>query len=107
MTAARRKQTRAGPTIATKYHMRLFVAGNEPNSTVARESLNRICSTYLNGTCRVEIIDVLKDFRPALQERVLVTPALVILEPGPRTVIFGNLADTGKVLAALKVVVQS
>ncbi len=32
-------------------------------------------------------------------------PALVILEPGPRTVIFGNLADTGKVLAALKVVV--
>ena len=36
---------------------------------------------------------------------MLVTPALVITEPGSRTVIFGNLADTGKVLAALKVVV--
>jgi circadian clock protein KaiB len=96
---------RAGPTNATNYHMRLFVAGNEPNSAVAQDSLNRICSTYLNSRCQVEIIDVLEDFRPALQERVLVTPALVILEPGPRTVIFGNLADTGKVLTALKVVV--
>ncbi len=105
MTTAKRKQTRAGPANATQYHMRLFVAGNEPNSAIARESLNKICSTYLNGNCRVEIIDVLKDFRPALEERVLVTPALVILEPGPRTVIFGNLTDMRKVLAALKLVV--
>jgi len=85
--------------------MRLFVAGDEPNSAIAKDSLDRICSTYLNDNWQVEIIDVLKDFRPALEEKVLVTPALVITEPGPRTVIFGNLADTGKVLAALKVVV--
>ena len=105
MASAKRKQTRAGPTNATQYHLRLFVAGDEPNSAIAKESLDKICSTYLNGNCQVEIIDVLKDFRPALEERVLVTPALVILEPGPRTVIFGNLADTGKVLAALKLLV--
>jgi len=105
VTRGKKTQIRAGPADATTYRMRLFVAGDEPNSAVARESLAKICSTYLNGNCQVEIIDVLKDFRPALQERVLVTPALVILEPGRRTVIFGNLADTGKVLAALKVVV--
>ncbi len=105
MTAGRKKQTRAGPASTAGYRMRLFVAGDEPNSTIARESLDRICSTYLNHNCQVEIIDVLKDFRPALEEQVLVTPALVITGPGPRTVIFGNLADTGKVLAALKVVV--
>ncbi len=105
MTIAKKRRARAGPPNVMKYCMRLFVAGGEPNSAIARESLDKICSTYLNGNCQVETIDVLKDFRPALEERVLVTPALVILEPGPRTVIFGNLTDTGKVLTALKVVV--
>ncbi len=104
-TGYRKKQTRAGPAEATKYRMRLFVAGGEPNSAIAKESLDKICSAYLNGNCQVEIVDVLEDFRPALEEHVLVTPALVIIEPEPRTVIFGNLADTGKVLAALKVLV--
>jgi circadian clock protein KaiB len=103
--AAKKTQARDGPTVWPTYRMRLFVAGNEPNSAIARESLNRICSSYLNGNCQIEIVDVLEDFRPALEENVLVTPALVITEPGPRTVIFGNLADTGKVLAALKVAV--
>jgi circadian clock protein KaiB len=102
---AKKTGVRDGPKVSPKYRMRLFVAGNEPNSAIARESLDRICSTYLNGNCQIEIIDVLKDFRPALEENVLVTPALVIVEPGPRIVIFGNLADTGKVLAALKVMV--
>jgi circadian clock protein KaiB len=103
--AAGRRQTRAGAASRRKYRMRLFVAGDEPNSAIAKEALDKICSTYLNGNCRVEIIDVLEDFRLALEEGVLVTPALVVFEPGPRTVIVGNLADTGKVLAALKVVV--
>jgi len=103
--AARPKRVGDASKGSPKWYVRLFVAGDEPNSAIARESLDKICSTYLNGNCRVEVIDVLKDFRPALEEQVLVTPALVIVEPGPRTVIFGNLADTGKVLAALKVVV--
>jgi len=84
-----------------KYHLRLFVAGDEPNSATARASLSEICSSYLEQGCRVEIIDVLKDCRPALEESVFVTPALVIVEPGPRKVLFGNLTDTEKVLAAL------
>ena len=59
MSGARR--TDSGRTAnAAKYHMRLFVAGDEPNSAIAKESLDRICSIYLNGNCQVEIIDVLK-----------------------------------------------
>jgi circadian clock protein KaiB len=108
MATTRTRHTRGGPEIRSpKYRMRLFVAGNEPNSTMARESLDAICKKYLANDCKVEIVDVLKDFRPALEERVLVTPALVIGGAVPRTVIFGNLADTKKVLAALKVVVSS
>jgi circadian clock protein KaiB len=103
MTATKKKRARAGPAGSAKYHLRLFVAGSEPNSTIAKEALDKICSTYLDHRFRLEIVDVLEDFHPALDDRILVTPALVILKPGPRTVVFGNLTDTKKVLAALKV----
>jgi circadian clock protein KaiB len=103
MTTGMRKKTRDGGTKTPKYHFLLFIAGEEPNSVAARSSLEKICSTYLEQDCHVEIIDVLEDFRPALKESVWVTPALVITEPGPRTVIFGNLSDTQQVLSALKV----
>jgi circadian clock protein KaiB len=104
MTARkRREQRRDGRQKSPRYHLRLFVAGDEPNSAAAKASLHRICSTYLEQACEIEVIDVLEDFRPALEERVLVTPALVITKPGPRTVVLGNLADTKKVLDALRV----
>ncbi len=106
MTAGvKKKQAKGDPPARAKYHLRLFVAGNEPNSAIAREALDKICSTHLENNCQLEIIDVLKDFQPAIREHILVTPALVIVEPGPRTVVFGNLTDTKKVLSALKVVV--
>ena len=103
MARAKKRQARDGRAGSPKYHLRLFVAGDEPNSAIARQSLDKICSTYLNHNCQVEIVDVLEDFQPALDERVLVTPALVIIEPPPKVVIFGNLTDTEKVLSALKV----
>jgi circadian clock protein KaiB len=102
ITRTRRKLPREGRRKSPKYHLRLFVAGNEPNSAMAKASLDKICSTYLEQGCQIDIIDVLEDFRPALEERILVTPALVIIEPGPRTVVFGNLTDTQKVLNALR-----
>jgi len=105
MPATTGTRTRAGPADSVNYRMRLFIAGNEPNSAIAKEALDKICSTYLKDRYQIEIVDVLKDFRPAVEEHILVTPALVVVEPGPRTVVFGNLTDTKKVLAALKVVV--
>ncbi len=83
------------------YRLRLFVAGEEPNSRQARANLERLCMEYLTGRVEVEIIDVLKDFRAAVAERVLVTPALIVSYPPPRTVVLGNLSDTSRVLAAL------
>lgn len=103
MTKKSKKQPQGGDAGSPGYHFRLFVAGDEPNSAIAKASLDRICAEYLEQDCRIEIIDILEDFRPALEEKVLVTPALVILSPGPRTVIFGNLTNTAKVLDALQI----
>ncbi len=85
------------------YDMRLFVAGDEPNSALAKTSLQRICAAHLEDHCRVEIVDVLKDFRLALQENILVTPALIIRRGQTRTVVFGNLTNVDRVLAALNI----
>jgi circadian clock protein KaiB len=86
-----------------KLRLRLFVAGDEPNSRQARHNLEHLCQDYLDGRAEVEIIDVLKDFRAAVAERVLVTPALIIGTPPSRVVVLGNLSDTPRVLAALGV----
>jgi len=103
MTRAKKRRARDGRTGSPKYRLRLFVAGDESNSIIAKASLDEICSTYLKHEYQIEIIDVLENFQPALEERILVTPALVIVEPQPRTAVFGNLTDTRKVLSALKV----
>ncbi|MBC8264446.1 MAG: circadian clock protein KaiB [Anaerolineales bacterium] len=84
------------------YILRLFVAGDERHSRQARENLARLCEGRLKGRYELEIVDVLEDFRAALKDGVLVTPALIVVAPPPRVTILGNLSDTQKVLDALR-----
>ncbi len=99
--SAETKGNRPGRQKAERYEFRLFVANDEPNSTIAKVSLEKICSDYLAGNCSVEVVDVLKDFEPALKENILVTPALIVQRGGRRNVIFGNLTDIDRVLTVL------
>ncbi len=101
------EKTRAGQVSESegrtaKYHLRLFVAGDEVNSASAKASLDRICAEDLEGNCRIEIVDILRDARLAVAEGIVVTPALLITGPRLRTVVLGNLTDAGKVRAALQ-----
>jgi circadian clock protein KaiB len=84
------------------YVLRLFIAGNGPNSKLALANLRSVCKEHLNGNCTIETVDVVKDFQAAVKNQVLVTPTLILVTPGPRVVILGNLSDKGKVLAALR-----
>ena len=81
--------------------LRLYVAGDAPNSASARVNLRRLLEPYGPGACVVEVVDCLKQPLRALQEGVLVTPTLVRLEPGPVRTIVGNLSDAARVLEAL------
>ncbi len=100
---AQTASSRSRDASSSPYRMRLFVAGDETNSVIARVELSRICAEYLEGNCHIEVIDVLQDFRPALRENILVTPALIAEWDRWRAVIFGNLTDRNKVLAALQI----
>lgn len=95
--------SRAGcPTgIPTGFQLTLYVAGDGPNSRIARENLARICEKELAGNCTVRIVDVLEDFSAAAEDNILVTPTLMVCKPEHVVTIIGNLSDHQKVRDAL------
>ena len=85
------------------YLLRLFMAGNGPNSQKALANLRSLCQKHLEGRYTIETVDVVQDFQAAVSDNILVTPALILVAPLPRVVILGNLNDIPTVLTALRV----
>jgi len=89
------------------YVFRLFVAGDESNSSQARGNLARICKERIKGSYKIETVDVLKDPSTAYENKVLVTPTLILIKPLPKVSVLGNLNDTRQVIAALRLSASS
>jgi circadian clock protein KaiB len=88
-----RDKGKADDQLLRRVRVRLFVAGQSPNSLQALAHLKAACAA-LGDDCSVEIVDVLAAPQRALAERVLVTPTLVRLLPEPEVRIVGNLSQT-------------
>lgn len=84
------------------YFIRLFVAGDELNSKMAKDNLQKFCGTHIDGPCEIEVVDVLESYTTALENNIFITPALVIVAPEPAVTIFGDLSDTGELAKALR-----
>ncbi|ROQ90118.1 circadian clock KaiB family protein [Desulfosoma caldarium] len=84
-----------------RYRLRLFVAGDEPNSVKAKAMLARLCDTVLRHNCQVIVVDVLQDYQAAIEYHVIVVPTLMVEWPPPVRSILGSLTDEDKVVAAL------
>ena len=104
INAGRRAGNGAAVAGGKAYAFRLFVAGNESNSTQARANLTQLCEEYLKGRYQIDIVDVLKDPAIALKYSVLLTPMLIMLKPRLGVSLLGNLSDTKKVLATLRLI---
>lgn len=100
MTAAARpeQQSTDGSDNLT---LRLYVAGDAPNSCEARANLTAILERNPETRYRLEVVDFLRDPQRALMDGVIVTPTLVRLTPLPVRKIIGTLRDTLTVIAAL------
>ncbi len=81
--------------------LRLYIAGDAPNSLQAIANLQAICQEYLKDVHKLEVVDVLENPRRAMAEGVLVTPSLAKVSPLPAANVIGNLSDKAKVLLAL------
>jgi circadian clock protein KaiB len=81
--------------------LRLYVAGDGPNSAAARANLRRILAPFDAAMYSLEIVDCLRQPMRALQDGILVTPTLVRLEPAPVRTIIGSLSNTPRVVETL------
>jgi circadian clock protein KaiB len=75
------------------FSLRLYVAGDGPNSSRAVSNLNVICQEYLANRHKIEIVDVLREPKRALTDGIMMTPTLIRLSPTPAVQIIGDLSD--------------
>ena len=83
--------------------LRLYIAGQTPRSLAAVSNLKKICTGYLGGRYKVEVIDLLKNPALAHDHQILAIPTLVRQLPVPLRKISGDLSDTEKVLVGLDI----
>ena len=102
MTPAKKAPATAGGSRKEQFKLILFVAGQEPNSALARQNLQRLCQEHLPGRHAIEIIDVFQNLDAALKHNILITPTLIKVAPDPPVTVFGNLSDFQKVMTSLQ-----
>lgn len=88
-------------TLRKAYVLKLYVAGNTPNSVRALKTLKNLLEQELQGIYALKVIDVLKSPQLAEEDKILATPTLSKVLPLPVRKIIGDLSDREKVLIGL------
>lgn len=83
------------------FKFRLYVAGDAPNSAQAVANLTALCRKHLLDRHEIDIVDVFREPKRALEDRIFMTPTLVKLAPSPALRIVGTLSETQTVLQAI------
>lgn len=83
------------------YVLKLYVAGNTPNSVRALKTLKNILEQEFQGVYALKVIDVLKNPQLAEDDKILATPTLSKILPPPVRKIIGDLSDRERVLIGL------
>lgn len=92
---------RAAKPKAMEWELRLYVAGNTPNSIAAFSNLQQICEEHMGGRYRIEIIDLFENPQLARGDQIIAVPTLVRRLPTPIKKIIGDLSNTERVLVGL------
>jgi len=85
------------------WELRLYVAGQTPNSMRAFANLKKICEEHLKGKYTIEVIDLMKNPQLAAGDQILAIPTLVRKLPEPLKKIIGDLSNTERVLVGLDI----
>ena len=89
------------------FNFRLYVADQTQNSVQAQANLAEFCREYLPDCHHIEVVDVLREPRRALDDGIFMTPTLVVLAPAPVRRIVGTLSQTLTLLQTLKLGTQA
>ena len=85
------------------WELRLYIAGQTPNSIAAITNLKKICEDQLKGKYRIQVIDLLKKPQLAKGDQIIAIPTLVRRLPPPVKKIVGNLSKTERALVGLDI----
>lgn len=88
-------------TLKKAYVLKLYVAGNTPNSVRALKMLKNIMEQEFQGVYALKVIDVIKNPHLAEEDKILAIPTLSKVLPLPVRRIIGDLSDREKVLIGL------
>jgi len=96
-----RKRRAAKSTSSDFWRLRLYIAGQTPNSIAAIANLKKICEDKLRGKYRIEVVDLLEKPQLAKGDQIIAIPTLVRRLPPPVKKIIGNLSKTESVIVGL------
>ena len=88
-------------TLKKAYILKLYIAGNTPNSLRALKMLKNIMEQEFKGVYALKVIDVIKNPHLAEEDKILAIPTLSKVLPLPVRRIIGDLSDREKVLIGL------
>jgi len=97
------RKSKSGKTFRKKDKLilQLFVSGMSVKSMQAIENIKRVCKDYLKDAFELEIIDIYKNPRIAIDHHIVFCPSLIKKFPLPKKILIGTLNDTEKVIRAL------
>lgn len=91
----------------TTYLLKLYITGQTPRTTRAIDNIYKICEAEMPGNYQLVIIDILERPQIAEDEKILATPTLVKVRPGPVRRVIGDLSNKEKVISGLDLVPNS
>jgi circadian clock protein KaiB len=100
-SSARKRRPPAKTRRTNFYRLRLYIAGQTPNSIAAIANLKQICEDKLRGMYRIEVVDLLEKPQLAKGDQIIAIPTLVRRLPPPVKKIIGNLSKTESVIVGL------
>jgi circadian clock protein KaiB len=98
-TAAKKRP--ANTSRSDFFILRLYIAGQTPNSMTAIANLKKICEDKLQGKYSIEVVDLLVKPQLAKGDQIIAIPTLVRRLPPPVKKIIGNLSKTDSVIVGL------
>ena len=98
-----KKNRPAKPGDESFWELKLYIAGESPNSIAAVTNLRKICEGRLQGRYRLQVIDLLEKPQLAQDDQIIAVPTLVRKLPPPVKKIIGNLSKIDRVLVGLDI----
>ncbi len=84
------------------WKLRLYVTGQAPACVRALANLQRVCAHWLPGRYHIEVVDLLKNPRQAVEDQIVAVPTLVKAYPPPVRKVVGDLADDDRLLVIMQ-----